>query len=254
MDGTLLNTGQDIPDSFWPVLEQARQRDLVIAPASGRQLATLRHMFATDAPDTFIAENGAVVWHQGSIVSTTTMPATPVRRLLEALDAAPFTAYAVVCAPEVCFTRTDLPPEISEEVSRYYRSRQELFSLHDAPLDNVVKIAIYVQGDAEAEALDWVESQVPELRVLLSGKHWIDVMDPNADKGHALEALASKLGVEREDTAAIGDYLNDLGMLRVAGHAVAMGNAHEDLKAVADEVVGTNVDGAAVERLAQWLA
>lgn len=254
MDGTLLITGQDIPDSFWPVLEQARQRDLVIAPASGRQLATLRHMFAADPPETFIAENGAVVWHQGEIVSTTAMPATPVRRLLEALDAAPFTAYAVVCAPEVCFTRTDLPPKISKEVSRYYRSRQELFSLHDAPLDNVVKIAIYVQGDAEAEALDWVESQVPELRVLLSGKHWIDVMDPNADKGHALEALASKLGVEREDTAAIGDYLNDLGMLRVAGHAVAMGNAHEDLKAVADEVVGTNVDGAAVERLARWLA
>lgn len=254
MDGTLLITGQDIPDSFWPVLQKARQRDLVIAPASGRQLATLRHMFAADPPETFIAENGAVVWHQGKIVSTTAMSATLVRRLLEALDAAPFTSYAVVCAPEVCFTRNDLPPEISEEVSRYYRSREELSALIDAPLDSVVKIALYVQGDAETEALHWVESQVPDLRVLLSGKHWIDVMDPDADKGHALEALASALSVARQDTAAIGDYLNDLGMLKAAGHAVAMGNAHEDVKAIADEVVGRCEDGGAIEKLKAWLA
>lgn len=254
MDGTLLITGQDIPVSFWPVLARARERGMLIAPASGRQLATLQEMFSQDAPETFIAENGAVVWHKGAIVSTTVMPEAPVRRLLEALEGAPFRAYTVVCAPEVCFTRNDLPPQISDEVSRYYRSRKELPFLIDGPLDTVIKIAIYVQGDAETVALNWVEQQVPELRVLLSGKHWIDVMHPDADKGRALESLAAELGIAREDTAAIGDYLNDLGMLKAAGYAVAMGNAHENIKAVAHEVCGDVADEGAVEKLKAWLA
>ena len=81
-----------------------------------------------------------------------------------------------------------------------------------------------------------------------------DLMHPDADKGLALAQLAEAMGVAMSETAAFGDYLNDLGMLRAAGHAVAMGNAHEDVKAVADEVVGTNTDGAAVARLAKWLS
>lgn len=254
MDGTLLITGEDIPGSFWPVLTQARERGMIIAPASGRQLATLRDMFARDEPDTFIAENGAVVWHEGEIVSTTPMPEAPVRSLIDALSAAPFTAYAVVCAPKVCFTRDDLPPEIVDEIRNYYHSREERASLADAPLHDTVKIALYVQGDAETEALDWVKEQVPQLRVLLSGKHWIDVMDPAADKGRALTALAAELSIPAADTAAIGDYLNDLGMLQAAGHAVAMGNAHADVKAVADEVCGTVAEEGAVATLREWLA
>lgn len=254
MDGTLLITGGDIPQSFWPVLTQSREQGMTIAPASGRQLATLRDMFAQDAPDTFIAENGAVVWHEGEVVSTTPMPEAPVRRLVEALEDAPFTAYAVVCAPEVCFTRQDLPTEISDEINNYYHSRKELASLIDAPLNATVKLALYIQGDAETEALDWVKDRVPELRVLLSSKHWIDIMHPDADKGRALEALAETLGVDAADTAAIGDYLNDLGMLQAAGHAVAMGNAHGDVKAIADEVCGTVAEEGAVVKLREWLA
>ena len=111
-----------------------------------------------------------------------------------------------------------------------------------------------MESDAERDAYPWVSELVPELRAVVSGKHWVDLMHPDADKGPALSQLAGAMGVAVEETAAFGDYLNDLGMLRVAGHAVAMGNAHEDLKAVADEVVGTNVDGAAVARLAQWLS
>lgn len=254
MDGTLIITGQEIPDGFWPVLAQARERGMIVAPASGRQLATLRDMFARDEPDTFIAENGAVVWHKGEIVSTTPMPEAPVRRLVDALGSAPFPAHAVVCAPEVCFTRDDLPPEIVDEIRNYYRSREERASLDDAPLRETVKIALYVQGDAETEALDWVKAQVPELHVLLSGKHWIDVMDPDADKGRALTALAAELSLPAQDTAAIGDYLNDLGMLQAAGHAVAMGNAHDDVKAAADEVCGPVAEQGAVVKLQEWLA
>ena len=61
MDGTLLTPEGVIPESFWPTLDAAHAAGMTVAPASGRQLATLRGMFARNAPDTFIAENGAVV-------------------------------------------------------------------------------------------------------------------------------------------------------------------------------------------------
>ncbi|WJY97141.1 HAD family hydrolase [Corynebacterium fournieri] len=248
MDGTLLDSSGQVPEAFWPLLDAARNKGVVLAPASGRQLATLQEMF----PDcsTFIAENGAVVAHGGRVVSTTALPAAPVARLLAALPSAPFAAHAVVCTPDVAAT-TALPPEVDAEVDKYYASRTTLV---DAPSAPTVKIALYIESDAERDALAWVQDVVPELRAVVSGKHWLDLMHPEADKGVALRELAGALDIPLSHTAAFGDYLNDLGMLRAAGIAVAMGNAHDDLKAVADEVVGTNAEGAAVDKLAVWLS
>ena len=248
MDGTLLDGDGRVPDAFWPLLETARSRGITLAPASGRQLATLQQMFP-DCED-FIAENGAVVARGGEVVSTTALPEAPVQRLLSALPNAPFAAHAVVCAPSVAATAA-LPPAVDAEVDKYYASRT---LLGDGSASPTIKIALYVESDAERDAYPWVRELVPELRAVVSGNHWVDLMHPDADKGLALAQLAEAMGVAMSETAAFGDYLNDLGMLRAAGHAVAMGNAHEDVKAVADEVVGTNTDGAAVARLAKWLS
>lgn len=248
MDGTLLDGNGRVPDAFWPLFDAARAAGVTIAPASGRQLATLQQMF----PDceTFIAENGAVVSHRGQVVSTTALPEETVQRLLDALPDAPCAAHAVVCAPEVAAT-VPLPPFVDAEVDKYYASRTLLGNAAATP---TVKIALYVETDAERDALGWVREVAPELRAVVSGKHWVDLMHPDADKGLALTQLAEALGVPLAETAAFGDYLNDLGMLRAAGHAVAMENAHDELKAVADEVIGTNTDAAVVEKLAQWLS
>lgn len=248
MDGTLLDGDGRVPDAFWPLLQTARSRGVTLAPASGRQLATLQQMFP-DCED-FIAENGAVVARGGEVVSTTPLPEAPVQRLLSALPGAPFAAHAVVCAPSVAATAA-LPPTVDAEVDKYYASRT---LLGDGSASPTIKIALYVESDAERDAYPWVRELVPELRAVVSGKHWVDLMHPDADKGLALTQLAGAMGIAMSETAAFGDYLNDLGMLRAAGHAVAMGNAHEDVKAVADEVVGTNMDGAAVARLAEWLS
>ena len=222
---------------------------MTLAPASGRQLATLQQMFPEC--DTFIAENGAVVWHSGEVVSTTALPLDAARNLIAALPDAPFPAHTVICAPEVAAT-LPLPPAIDAEVDKYYASRTTLAALGDHPTP-VIKIALYVETDAERDALPWVREHAPELRAVVSGKHWLDIMHPDADKGHALEALADTLGIPLAQTAAFGDFLNDYGMLRAAGYAVAMKNAHPDLKAIADEVIGSNGDEAVVDKLVQWL-
>ena len=74
MDGTLLDEHSEIPQGFWPMLARLRSRGVEFVPASGRQYATLRAMFADKAAQvldggelSYIAENGNVVAIDGNI-------------------------------------------------------------------------------------------------------------------------------------------------------------------------------------------
>ncbi len=70
------------------------------------------------------------------------------------------------------------------------------------------------------------------------------IIDANVSKGRALKFIADKLGLSVEDFVAIGDSENDVEMLEVVGFGVAVANAHEKLKEVADLVTSKpNGDG-----------
>ena len=66
--------------------------------------------------------------------------------------------------------------------------------------------------------------------------HVLEVFPVNADKWSALQRLAKRLGVPQDRIAAIGDQANDLHMLEGAALGVAMGDAPESVKAIADRV------------------
>ena len=68
---------------------------------------------------------------------------------------------------------------------------------------------------------------------------FFNLLTPGLSKGQAVKALAKHLGISTGDVMAAGDWLNDIPMMKAAGLAVAMGNAHEDVKAVADFVTLT---------------
>jgi len=67
---------------------------------------------------------------------------------------------------------------------------------------------------------------------------WLDITPEGVSKGAALEAVRRRLCVEPMHTVAVGDQRNDLEMLHWAAHGVAMGNAPEEVKAVANAVAG----------------
>ncbi len=84
----------------------------------------------------------------------------------------------------------------------------------------------------------------PHLVTYLWNNGYLEVTSQGSDKGTALELLSRELGVEREDTVAFGDGLNDLTMLGWAGHSVAVGpHAHERVLAVADEHIAPPEEG-----------
>lgn len=67
---------------------------------------------------------------------------------------------------------------------------------------------------------------------------WLDINPEGVSKASALEMVRRALHVEPLHTVAVGDQRNDLEMLEWAARGVAMGNAPDDVKAVADEVTG----------------
>jgi Cof subfamily protein (haloacid dehalogenase superfamily) len=87
--------------------------------------------------------------------------------------------------------------------------------------------------------------------VARSQAYYCDVIPPGIDKGRLIALLAQRLGVPREEILVLGDMENDLEMFRMAGFAVAMGNAADTVKRAAQAVTLSNdEDGfaAAIER------
>ncbi|MFF3445537.1 HAD family hydrolase [Streptomyces sp. NPDC002667] len=71
---------------------------------------------------------------------------------------------------------------------------------------------------------------------------FLELSAPGVDKGAALRSLAERSGLPLEHTAAVGDMPNDIPMLRAAGLAAAVANAHEDTLRAADIVLPSNDD------------
>ena len=73
--------------------------------------------------------------------------------------------------------------------------------------------------------------------VTLSEPEYLEFLCPGASKATGVAAVAELLGIPRENTAAIGDFHNDVPMLRWAGHSAAVANAVDEAKAAAKMVV-----------------
>lgn len=67
-----------------------------------------------------------------------------------------------------------------------------------------------------------------------SGPMFVEVVSASSGKGNAVKRLAAIKGIPIEEVAVFGDALNDVSMLKVAGLSVAVDNAMEDVKQVAD--------------------
>lgn len=109
--------------------------------------------------------------------------------------------------------------------------------------DEVGKMFVVHPEVAEVDLVRLVNPLVPaDINVTTSGVPFVELTPPGADKGTAVARFAATLGIEAEHVIAFGDNQNDLSLLEWAGHSVAMGNALGMVKAVADEVTGTNLE------------
>ena len=89
----------------------------------------------------------------------------------------------------------------------------------------------------------------PKLMTYYWPDGFFEITGEGADKGTALERISRELGVAQADTVAFGDGVNDIEMMKWAGRAVAVGQAHPEVLAASDEhIAEPEADG-----VADWL-
>lgn len=251
MDGTLLDSEHRLPRSLGALLAELRRRGVLFCPASGRQYATLAAQLADVADDlVVIAENGAYVVDGGTELGSTTIApgvVADVVRAVRRLAGTGVPAGVVVCGKRSAYVeRTD--PAFLTEVDRYYRLLQRVEDLLDVD-DDVLKVAVFDAGSAARTTAPALDRFRATHAVVVSGRHWVDVMDPIVDKGTAVRAVQARYGIGRAQTMAFGDYLNDLQMLDAAEHSYAMANAHPAVLERARHVAPSNDDDGVVRTI-----
>ncbi|MFD7313859.1 HAD family hydrolase [Streptomyces sp. NPDC059883] len=112
--------------------------------------------------------------------------------------------------------------------------------LWSAPLNKVYIQHPELDDDALAQAARATVGSLVD--VVMAGPGVVEILPLGLSKATGLSLAARRLGVKAADTIAFGDMPNDIPMFGWARHGVAMANAHEELKAVADEVTASNED------------
>jgi len=123
-----------------------------------------------------------------------------------------------------------IEPTIADFTRLWERERIIKGGLVTTTPEEAAKAKIFCRRFDDSLCFSWARTPA------YPGVDFLNILAPEVSKGKALEALASHLGVSMSAVMAIGDGTNDISLLSTAGLAVAMGNAYDEVKAVADYV------------------
>jgi hypothetical protein len=116
-------------------------------------------------------------------------------------------------------------------------TREMFIPLERIEADKISKVSVNGLGKKVEQYCDFISDLGMKPISCMDGT-FLNVVDPAVDKSSTLEVVFERLGIEKQDVVVFGDDLPDLAMMKLAGLAVAMGNATEEVKAAADTVIG----------------
>lgn len=256
LDGTLLDSAHALRERAVAAVRALVDRGVLCVLASGRMYrdAVQPHWERLGLWTPVICYNGALILDPTQGTSLAERPLTPAwtRALLDyAAGDRTLNLYLddrlYVRRPspwtDLYTARTGSRPIFRDDLADWFAGRASTKALL---LGEPATIA--------REAVEWRERAGGELYVTITEPEYLEFMHPGANKGWALEQVAAELGVPLPETAAFGDALNDLPLLRAAGYAVAMSNARPELQAVADLIAPSCDDDGVARILERWAA
>ncbi len=253
MDGTLLDNDHALPPDFDTVFEELRRRDIVFAAASGRQYFNMLKKLDSYKTDiSFIAENGSLVIHDDREIFVQAMDPEVALAQVNAARALPG-VYPILCGKKQAYVENNIP-EFVEKLSLYYDRYAIVDNLLEVRNDEFLKIALCDFEGAERHSYQHFRTKQDMLQVKVSGKIWLDLSHPLANKGRALRILQQTLGVTASETMVFGDYLNDLEMMKEAHYSFAMANAHPEVINASRFRAGSNTEHGVTRVIAQLLS
>jgi Cof subfamily protein (haloacid dehalogenase superfamily) len=243
LDGTLLTDSKRVSGRTVEALKCLPQRDMRVVIASARPPRSVRHIYTELSLQTLqINYNGALIWDEPHqlVVYHEPMECGMVRSIID-LARDMFEEVSVSCEVlDRWYTDRDEQP---------YQTQTGLIFRPDlvAPLDHfcnqpITKLLLLGESMIVSRLEPLLMDGFPDVSIVRSDGELIQIMNRRASKGNALKRVAEHYGVPMSEVMAIGDEVNDVSMLRVAGAAVAMDNAHPTVKQIAHWVAPSNND------------
>ena len=210
LDGTLLQNGaQALTPEALRLIGKLLERGILFAPASGRQYPNLRRMFSPHWHEMlFICENGALTMHHGAALSTIPLERETGEALMrdilarddcEVMLSGRETSY-------LCPRRRSYSDFVVYTMKNTVTIVDDLFSVDE----EFLKVSAYVHGDGAARvAPAFIEKWGNVVTAAVSGAAWIDFTV--ADKGMAIEAVARRLGIGKDEMMAFVEMLEAVG-------------------------------------------
>ncbi|MDQ0897785.1 MULTISPECIES: Cof-type HAD-IIB family hydrolase [unclassified Paenibacillus] len=226
MDGTLLTDDKQVTEETKKWIWKAVDHGVTVMFATGRGMQTVSSFWQElelDSP--MVLLNGAEIWEgPNQLMARTHLPRETVRRLHELAlrEDAHYWGYSV------------------ESLSGQGNWSEELFEM-DWMKFGMKHDDLGVVARIREELLSW-----GELEITSSAPVNVEISVKGITKESGVREVCRLLGIEMAQVLAVGDSENDISMLRSAGLGVAMGNAEEQVKAIADAVtMSNNEDGVA---------
>lgn len=231
IDGTLVNpqTGR-ISDKTILALNQLQERGIKICISTGRAPSEVPD-FGPLHFDAFCTYNGSLCYTDNAVLHSSPIAPEDVQRVIQ--NAAEI-GRPVSVAVRNRLAANGWDPDLAD----YYRLADlELTIAPDfdvASREDVYQILIGCRPDEHAALINGVHG----VKIAISWDRAVDVIPATSGKGAAIAKVLAYFGLDASQAMAFGDSQNDLDMLEAVGVGVAMGNATEQLKAVADDVCG----------------
>lgn len=267
LDGTLLNSGREIPKDNLLAVATAIQSGVVVALLTGRRFPSVRRYLELLGPSIFaVANSGALIRRglEGEILRRSLLPLASALRVLDLAEEEGMepvihdgpdaeghlvlrTSARNLSSMERYLHQTNPPPTWVSTL-RIERAPVQIGFTGGVNEIRGFETALASGLRSSGHRASLARTEYPDEDLAL-----LDVLGIEATKSKALEFLASHLQIDRESTMAIGDNWNDLEMLERAGLGVIMANADPDLRRRGFAETGTNDECGVAHAIEKYL-
>jgi len=233
LDDTLLRNDKTISEYTISVLKKCRSRGIKVVYATGRGNAL--RVVPQELFDGYVRNGGAVAIADSTKVYEKLVSVEKAREFLLKCDSAGLKIGA----------QDEMKHYSNFNVNEIWSWITDYTIVDFTKLDIIVE-KIYAMPERKQD-LEIIEKNLPDWLTLITARDKLAmIMHREASKSKAVNVLAEYWKIETSEIMAFGDDLNDVDLLEYSGVGVAMGNALDEVKAVADNICDTNEnDGAA---------
>jgi HAD superfamily hydrolase (TIGR01484 family) len=249
VDGTLVDETNALSPAVRNAVLALAEAGVAIVVATGRAMpGTMEVVERIGLVDgSAVTSNGAIVigYHPVEVLHSVTFNAAEaVRRVLQSVP------DALVAVEEVGVGYRVNAPFPEGEVSGRI-TIEDVDSLVAEPVTRVVIRAPEHDAHEFAKVVEGLG--LTETNYYIGYTAWLDLAPQGVSKASGLEMVCARLNVPQANVLAIGDGFNDVEMLEWAGRGVAMGQAPDPVRAIANAVTGTVADDGLAAELNRYL-